>query len=82
MSKYNEFKECSGWTDIFIYPGYKFKAIDSLITNFHLPKSTLIMLVSAFSSKKIILDAYKYAVDNKYRFFSFGDAMFIQKNKK
>ena len=81
-SKYNEFKECSGWTDIFIYPGYKFKAIDSLITNFHLPKSTLIMLVSAFSSKKIILDAYKYAVDNKYRFFSFGDAMFIQKNKK
>ena len=82
MSKYNEFKECSGWTDIFIYPGYKFKTIDSLITNFHLPKSTLIMLVSAFSSKKIILDAYKYAVDNKYRFFSFGDAMFIQKNKK
>ena len=77
MSKYNEFKECSGWTDIFIYPGYKFKGIDALITNFHLPKSTLIMLVSAFASKEIILSAYKEAVDNKYRFFSFGDAMFI-----
>ena len=77
MSKYNEFKECSGWTDIFIYPGYKFKGIDALITNFHLPKSTLIMLVSAFASKEIILNAYKEAVDNKYRFFSFGDAMFI-----
>lgn len=82
MSKYGEFKECSGWTDIFIYPGYEFKGIDGLITNFHLPKSTLIMLVSAFSSKDIILDAYKYAVDNKYRFFSFGDAMFIKKNVK
>ena len=79
MSKYNTFKECNGWTDIFIYPGYEFKAIDSLITNFHLPKSTLIMLVSALSSKDIILDTYKYAVDNKYRFFSFGDAMFITK---
>lgn len=79
MSKYNTFKECSGWTDIFIYPGYEFKAIDSLITNFHLPKSTLIMLVSALSSKDIILDTYKYAVENKYRFFSFGDAMFITK---
>ena len=77
MNKYNSFEECSGWTDIFIYPGYEFKAIDSLITNFHLPKSTLIMLVSALSSKEIILNTYKYAVDNKYRFFSFGDAMFI-----
>ena len=82
MTKYNKFKECSGWTDIFIYPGYKFKAIDSLITNFHLPKSTLIMLVSALCNKEMILDTYKYAVDNKYRFFSFGDAMFINKNKK
>ena len=82
MTKYNTFKECSGRTDIFIYPGYEFKAIDSLITNFHLPKSTLIMLVSALSSKEIILNAYKHAVDNKYRFFSFGDAMFIKKNKK
>lgn len=79
MTKYNEFKECSGYTDIFIYPGYKFKAIDALITNFHLPKSTLIMLVSAFSTKEIILNAYKEAVNNNYRFFSFGDAMFIKK---
>lgn len=79
MTKYNTFKECSGWTDIFIYPGYKFKAIDALITNFHLPKSTLIMLVSAFCSKEIIMNAYKEAVDNKYRFFSFGDSMFIKK---
>lgn len=82
MTKYGKFKECSGWTDIFIYPGYEFKGVDSLITNFHLPKSTLIMLVSALSSKDIILDAYKYAVENKYRFFSFGDAMFIKKSKK
>ena len=81
MTKYNTFKECSGWTDIFIYPGYEFKGIDSLITNFHLPKSTLIMLVSAFSSKKNIMNAYKHAVEEKYRFFSFGDAMFIKKNK-
>lgn len=81
MTKYDEFKECSGWTDIFIYPGYEFKAIDSLITNFHLPKSTLIMLVSALCSKDMIFDTYKYAVENKYRFFSFGDAMFINKNK-
>ena len=81
MNKYNEFKECSGWTDIFIYPGYKFKGVDSLITNFHLPKSTLIMLVSALCSKEIILNTYKYAVQNKYRFFSFGDAMFIRNNK-
>ena len=78
MTKYGEFKETSGWTDIFIYPGYKFKAIDAQITNFHLPKSTLIMLVSAFASKKIILNAYEEAVKNKYRFFSFGDSMFIK----
>ena len=81
MSKYNTFKECNGWTDIFIYPGYKFKGIDSLITNFHLPKSTLIMLVSALASKENIMNAYKHAVEEKYRFFSFGDAMFIKKNK-
>ena len=79
IQKYSTFKECSGWTDIFIYPGYKFKAIDGLITNFHLPKSTLIMLVSAFSTKEIILNAYKEAVNKKYRFFSFGDCMFIHK---
>lgn len=78
MNKYDKFIECSGWTDIFIYPGYKFKAIDALITNFHLPKSTLVMLVSALAGKENILNAYKIAVENKYRFFSFGDAMFIK----
>ena len=78
MSKYGCFKECSGFTDIFIYPGYKFKAINSLITNFHLPKSTLLMLVSALCGKDNIMNAYKVAVENKYRFFSFGDAMFIK----
>ncbi len=85
MNNYDEFKETSGWTDIFIYPGYNFKAIDCLITNFHLPKSTLIMLVSAFASKEIIMNSYKEAIKNKYRFFSFGDAMFIdnlEENKK
>lgn len=70
-------QEKSGWTDIFIYPGYKYKVVDGLITNFHLPESTLIMLVSALSSRDIIMDAYKTAVKEKYRFFSFGDAMFI-----
>ena len=67
----------SGWTDIFIYPGYKFKIVDSLITNFHLPESTLIMLVSALCGKENIMNAYEKAVKSKYRFFSFGDAMFI-----
>lgn len=69
--------ECSCYTEIFIYPGYKFKAVDSLITNFHLPESTLIMLVSALAGRETILDAYKCAVENKYRFFSFGDACLI-----
>jgi S-adenosylmethionine:tRNA ribosyltransferase-isomerase len=78
MGKYGEFRECSGWTDIFIYPGYEFKAINALITNFHLPKSTLIMLVSAFSSKDKIMKAYNEAVKEEYRFFSFGDSMFIK----
>ncbi|SDM81227.1 S-adenosylmethionine--tRNA ribosyltransferase-isomerase [Psychrobacillus sp. OK028] len=68
----------SGWTSIFIYPGYEFKCIDGMITNFHLPKSTLVMLVSALTSREFILRAYKEAVDLKYRFFSFGDAMFIK----
>ena len=68
----------SGWTQIFIYPGYKFKAIDALITNFHLPKSTLIMLVSALAGREFILKAYEEAVKERYRFFSFGDAMFIE----
>jgi len=67
----------SGWTDIFIYPGYEFKAIDGLVTNFHLPKSTLIMLVSAFAGREHILHAYEVAVKEQYRFFSFGDAMLI-----
>ena len=67
----------SGWTDIFIYPGYQFKVIDGLITNFHLPQSTLVMLVSALAGREHILNAYKIAVEEKYRFFSFGDAMFI-----
>ena len=78
MTKYHEFKECSGWTNIFIYPGYEFKAIDALITNFHLPKSTLVMLVSALAGKENILNAYNKAIESKYRFFSFGDSMFIK----
>ena len=71
-------KPCRGWTDIFIYPGYEFKAIDCLITNFHLPESTLIMLVSALAGKDNVMAAYMEAVENRYRFFSFGDAMFIK----
>lgn len=74
----NGFKETSDWTDIFIYPGYQFKAIDAQITNFHLPKSTLIMLVSAFAGKENIMNAYNEAVKEKYRFFSFGDSMLIK----
>ena len=71
-------KPCRGWTDIFIYPGYEFKAIDCLITNFHLPESTLIMLVSALAGKDNVMAAYREAVENSYRFFSFGDVMFIK----
>lgn len=78
MTKYGEFRECTGNTDIFIYPGYEFKAIDYLITNFHLPKSTLIMLISALAGRKNVLNAYKEAVKEKYRFFSFGDSMLIK----
>ena len=70
-----EAKSC--WTDIFIYPGYQFKAMDALITNFHLPESTLVMLVSAFAGREHVLNAYRIAVENRYRFFSFGDAMYI-----
>lgn len=77
-SLYGKFKECSGWTDIFIYPGYEFKGIDYLITNFHLPKSTLVMLVSALAGKDNIMKAYNEAVKEKYRFFSFGDSMLIK----
>lgn len=72
-------KACSGWTEIFIYPGYQFKILDCLITNFHLPESTLIMLVSALAGREHVLHAYEEAVKEKYRFFSFGDAMFIGK---
>lgn len=71
------FRESSRWTDIFIYPGYRFKAMDGLVTNFHLPESTLVMLVSAFAGREHILNAYRTAVSMKYRFFSFGDAMMI-----
>ena len=71
-------RECSGWTEIFIYPGYKFKTLDALITNFHLPESTLIMLVSALAGREHVLNAYQEAIRERYRFFSFGDAMFIK----
>ena len=70
-------KAPAGWTDLLIYPGYKFKVLDALITNFHLPESTLIMLVSALAGREHVLRAYEEAVREKYRFFSFGDAMFI-----
>lgn len=78
MLNSDDFKACSGTTNIFIYPGFKFKAIDALITNFHLPKSTLLMLISALAGKDHVLKAYKEAVKKEYRFFSFGDAMFIK----
>ena len=77
MQKYGRFCGCSGNTGIYIYPGYEFKAIDALITNFHLPESTLILLVSALAGRENILHAYQLAIEEKYRFFSFGDAMFI-----
>ena len=73
-------KPGAAWTDIFIYPGYKFKMIDALVTNFHLPQSTLLMLVSTLSTREIMLKTYEEAVKQKYRFFSFGDAMFITDN--
>ncbi|MBR3228581.1 MAG: tRNA preQ1(34) S-adenosylmethionine ribosyltransferase-isomerase QueA [Erysipelotrichaceae bacterium] len=77
MNDYGEFRECHGDTNIFIYPPYQFKAIDAQITNFHLPKSTLIMMISAFAGRDMIMDTYKEAVKERYRFFSFGDSMFI-----
>ncbi|MCT4796760.1 MULTISPECIES: tRNA preQ1(34) S-adenosylmethionine ribosyltransferase-isomerase QueA [Exiguobacterium] len=79
---HGDFVESSGWTDIFIYPGVDLQAIDGLITNFHLPKSTLVMLVSAFASRDIILNAYRTAVQERYRFFSFGDAMLITRKEE
>lgn len=73
-----QMKETSGWTEIFIYPGYRFKVLDALITNFHLPESTLVMLVSALAGREQVLAAYEEAIREKYRFFSFGDAMFVK----
>lgn len=81
MSKYGELVPCSGFTDIFIYPGYEFKIVDNLITNFHLPKSTLVMLVSALAGRERVLNAYNEAIKHDYRFFSFGDSMFITSKK-
>lgn len=77
MQKYGQIMAASGWTDIFIYPGYEFKLVQGLVTNFHLPKSTLLMLVSAFMGKDLTMEAYEIAVKERYRFFSFGDAMLI-----
>src|SRR5699024_4108477 len=77
IREHGVFKRTSGWTDIFIYPPYNFQAIDGLLTNFHLPKSTLIMLISAFSNRELVLKAYNEAVRERYRFFSFGDAMLL-----
>lgn len=70
-------RESEGWTDIFIYPGYQFRVLDGLITNFHLPESTLIMLVSALAGQENVMNAYRIAVEERYRFFSFGDAMLV-----
>ncbi|WP_332631211.1 tRNA preQ1(34) S-adenosylmethionine ribosyltransferase-isomerase QueA [Halalkalibacter flavus] len=78
MKDHGQFQEASGWTSIFIYPGYEVRGFDGLLTNFHLPKSTLVMLVSAFASKEYVLNAYRHAVKEEYRFFSFGDAMLIR----
>ena len=78
MQKHSTFVECSGDSEIFIYPGYKFLAVDQIITNFHLPKSTLIMLISAFAGKSVIDKAYAHAIEKEYRFFSFGDSMFLR----
>ena len=77
VQKEGRFCESEGWTDIFIYPGFEFRGLDGLITNFHLPESTLIMLVSALAGRENVLHAYEDAVKNKYRFFSFGDSMLI-----
>ena len=81
MRDHGRFEEASGFTDIFIYPGFQYRAIDALITNFHLPKSSLMMLVSAFSDKETIMKAYQHAINEKYRFFSFGDAMIIYEDE-
>ena len=77
-----ELKPCQGETDIFIYPGYEFNVVDALITNFHLSESTLLILVSAFAGRDNIMDAYQHAIEQRYRFFSYGDAMFLCKEEK
>ncbi len=82
LAQFNRVEAGSGWTNIFIYPGFEFKLVDGLITNFHLPKSSLLMLVAAFAGHDLTKQAYQTAVDNNYRFFSFGDAMLLQKNKE
>lgn len=79
--KNTQFEACEGWTDIFIYPGFEYKAVDGMVTNFHLPKSTLIMMISALAGKEFVMQAYQAAIAKKYRFFSFGDAMLIIVNK-
>jgi S-adenosylmethionine:tRNA ribosyltransferase-isomerase len=77
MKENGEISAGSGWTDLFIFPGYQFRAVSGLITNFHLPGSTLILLVCAFAGKELVLEAYRQAIDQKYRFYSYGDAMLI-----
>jgi S-adenosylmethionine:tRNA ribosyltransferase-isomerase len=76
-NRFNEFRECSGATTLFIYPGYEWHTADCILTNFHLPKSTLIMMISSFAGKELVFSAYRHAVEERYRFFSFGDCMFI-----
>ena len=78
IRKNEKFEACEGWTDIFIYPGFEYKAVDGMVTNFHLPKSTLIMMISALAGKDFVMQAYEAAIEEKYRFFSFGDAMLIK----
>jgi len=78
VRKYDEFEACEGWTDIFIYPGFEYQCVDGMVTNFHLPKSTLIMMISALAGKDFVMHAYAAAIEEKYRFFSFGDAMLIK----
>ena len=78
MAQFGKIQECKSHSELFIYPGYEFKIVDKILTNFHLPKSTLLMLVSAFADKEFIFEAYKKAIENKYRFFSYGDCMLIE----
>ena len=79
VRKTDKFEACEGWTDIFIYPGFEWKAVDGMVTNFHLPKSTLIMMISAMAGFDFVMEAYSAAIEERYRFFSFGDAMLIKR---